>query len=137
MPRLTPQEIADFVANLHDLGDVKGGDLRKLNHADYDRLEQYGALYGDFYRQLQISPAHHFKFWDGILRLTRRKHLDDLKRGTPASFRNLTEVVLRGFGYIIWRANSAWLLPLDQLGEGEELLVYVRQGGPENSANAR
>lgn len=137
MPKLSLEELADFVADLQDLSDVNGSDLRKFNHTEYDRREQYGAFYRDFYRQLQISPDHHFKFWDGILRLARRKHLDDIKRGTPASIKNLTDLVLRGFGYIIWAETSVWLLPFDQLEDGEQPLVYLRKGGPESSANAR
>lgn len=135
MPNLSLEEVASFVADLLDLSDVHGSDLRKFNHTQTSEMESQGAVYKDFYRQLQISSASHDQFYN-VLRATRNKHIDDLKRGSAASIKLLTDLLLRGYGYIVWKEDSSWLLPAHELDEGEHRLTYVRgqrQDIPENA----
>jgi hypothetical protein len=136
MPDLSLEEVATIVADLQDLSDVHGSELRKFNQAQTSQMESQGAVYIDFYRQLQISPALHDQFYS-VLRATRNKHFDDLKRGSAASIRLLTDLLMRGYGYIVWKEGSDWLLPADKLDEGEQRLTYVRGQGQENPEIAR
>lgn len=136
MPDLSPEEVASIVADLQDLRDVHGSELRKFSVTQSSHMESHGALYRDFYRQLQISPVFHNQFYH-VLRATRNKHIEDLKRGTTASIRLLTELLMRGYGYIVWKEGSDWLLPADELDEGEQRLTYVRGQGQDNPEIAR
>src|SRR5271156_5953822 len=71
--------------------------------------------YTEYFNQLQIRPDRHQHFFTGALYPVRQKHLDELKRGTDASMRNLSALFLRGYGYKIWPVDSAWLV--DEPGE--------------------
>ncbi|KAK5053210.1 hypothetical protein LTR84_002184 [Exophiala bonariae] len=133
MPNLSAEEVASLVADTKDLTDVPGTQLRKLNQGQASEKEHQGAIYKDLYRQLQITPALHDRFYLQVLRIVRNKHIDDLKRGSEASIRTLTDLLLRGFGGHVWEEYKGWLLPVDQLDEGEERLNYVR-GDSEHNA---
>lgn len=126
MPNLSDEEIASLVADIEELSDVPSTQLRKLNHRQASEKEHEGALYKDLYRQLQIAPSLHDRFYLQVLRIVRNKHIDDLKRGSEASMRLMTDLLLRGFGSHVWEERKGWLLPVDQLNEGEERLTYVR-----------
>lgn len=137
MPDLSLEDIASIIADFPDLNDVDGSELRKSSQSQFSAKEHQGALYKGFYRQLQLSPALYDRFYLHILRPTRNKHINDLKRGTAASIKLMTDILLRGFGYIVWEARLSWLIPDDQLDEGEERLFYVRGQGHDNPHNAR
>ncbi|EXJ81609.1 hypothetical protein A1O1_07674 [Capronia coronata CBS 617.96] len=120
-----------------DLTDIPGAELRKLPEGDIKENEIYGQVYSNTFRELQIGNDQHERFYDGVIRVIRNKHPEEIKRGTEASLKQLTDLTLRGFGYIVWKEGSTWLIPADELDEDEVRLVHVRGAGIENADNAR
>jgi hypothetical protein len=45
--------------------------------------------------------------------------------------------VLRGYGYIVWKENSEWLLGDADLKQGEVRLTYSRGPGPTDPVNLK
>ncbi|EXJ82392.1 hypothetical protein A1O3_06205 [Capronia epimyces CBS 606.96] len=128
----TPQRSA-----IPDLGDTPSAQLRKVRDQIVKNLESGGELYFDIFRSLQITRDGYQRFFDGVIRVIRNKHMDDLKRGTEASLQHLTDLTLRAFGYIVWTPGSPWLIHDDELPEDEVRLMHVRGAGKENDENAR
>ena len=138
--RAASREPMTDTADVDDLSATSGNDLRKLTDAQVKAAEDYGELYRDLYRQLQIKQSRCDEFYDGILCIVRNKHSDQLKRGTAASIRTVTETLLRGYGYLVWAEDKDFLMASEELDEGEERLVYVRTPREHKnitSANAR
>lgn len=135
--------------NIHSTGAVAGDltetaaqNLRKLSDKDARIREQNGNLYAHHFRQLQIKPEKYHNFYEGSLRVLRNKHIDLLKRGSPASIRQLTDLFVRGNGYLVWTENSIWQLDNSQLDKGEIRLTYQRKAESpgrevDNSRSAR
>jgi hypothetical protein len=109
-----------------DLSDVPGSELRKLTEALICRAEFDGHVYAPVFRQLQIRPDRYYDFHNGVVRVIRVKHSDEIKRSSDASIKNLAGLMLRAFGYIVWAPKSTWLLDETELEEGEARLVYLK-----------
>lgn len=122
---------------LPDLDSIPGHGLRKLPLFEVREREDHGLLYTKFFRELQIRPAKYDDFYDGVIQFSRNKHLADIKLCSNASIKRLTDLLLRAFGYIVWKEGSDWLLEETELAEGEVTLVHVRGEGIENPKNAR
>jgi hypothetical protein len=105
---------------------AEAGELRKLPEASARVSEAHGLLYAAAFRRLQIRPDKHAEFYNGVVRVIRNKHHAQIKRGSDSSFKFISERLLRAFGYIVWVPNSDWLLPDDQLADGEVKLLYSR-----------
>lgn len=132
------EEREDMYDSIPDYSRIPNADLRKVQEPIVQEMERYGELYWDIFRELQISPDNYARFYSGVLRHIRNKHPDEIKGGTAAARKYLTDLVLRGFGYIVWPpSGSDWLIPADELDMGEERLVHVRLAGAENEQNAR
>ncbi|EHY61007.1 hypothetical protein ABEF92_004005 [Exophiala dermatitidis] len=120
-----------------DLVDVPNTLLRKVPEKDVRAAELEGQYYHPIMRQLQIRPDQFDRFYNGVIRHIRNKHTEEIKRNTDASHRQLTTLVLRGFGYIIWTAGSEWTLDDNDLEPDEVRLTHVRGEGKENEENVR
>lgn len=120
----------DAAAN--DLTETAAQSLRKLSDKDARIREQNGNLYAHHFRQLQIKPEKYYNFYDRSLRVLRNKHIDLLKRGSPASIRQLTDLFVRGNGYLVWTENSIWQLDNSELDNGEIRLTYQRRAETPN-----
>ena len=114
---------------LPDLSALSAAELRKVPDATARQFEQDGQFYSTILRQLQIRPDRYTQFYNGVLRPNRNKHDLDIKRCSSASLKNVTGMLLRGYGYIVWKANTPWLLEQSELEEGEVRLVYDRKRG--------
>ncbi|RVX65840.1 hypothetical protein B0A52_10297 [Exophiala mesophila] len=110
-----------------DLTDFSADQLRKLTDKEARIREENGHIYANLFRQLQIKPGKYETFYEGTLRVVRNKHIELLKRGTSASLRTLTDLFLRGHGYLVWTENSIWQLDNSELGDGEVRLTYQRR----------
>ncbi len=111
-----------------DLSTISSGGLRKLTENVVAAIEGHdGSLYHPLYRQLQVKPAKYYDFNNGVVRHIRNKHFVDIKRGSDASIKSISGLVLRGFGHEVWRAGSDWLLEDKDLDEGEVRIVYDRR----------
>ena len=95
-------------------------------------LDESVEDYEEFFQQLQIKPERYQEFFDGIIYVIRQKHLNDLRRGTAASIKSLTNFLLRGYGYVAWPPSSTWLVK----DPGEERLVHVRGGTNDRYASS-
>jgi hypothetical protein len=82
--------------------------------------------YTDLFRNLQLRPELYERFLDGVLKVIRLKNIKELQRGTDASIRHLSSLVLRGYRTIVWKEGSEWLLEDSELDEGEERLLHGR-----------
>ncbi|KAL2397715.1 hypothetical protein ABEF93_003714 [Exophiala dermatitidis] len=120
-----------------DLTDVPNTLLRKVPEKDVRAAELEGQYYHPIMRQLQIRPDQFNRFYNGVIRHIRNKHTEEIKRNTDASHRQLTTLVLRGFGYIIWTAGSEWTLDDNDLEPDEVRFTHVRGEGKENEDNVR
>ncbi|OAP54639.1 hypothetical protein AYL99_11087 [Fonsecaea erecta] len=109
-----------------NLSSVPGSELRKLTDAVIVAAESNGELYAPIFRRLQIRPEKYQIFHSGVVRVIRNRHHKLIQRASDASLRNMTELLLRAFGYIVWKADSEWLLSGPELDQGEDRLVYVR-----------
>ena len=80
-----------------------------------------------------------FSFYNGVIRYMRNKNIAtaDIKRCSAASLKNITTLLLRAFGYIVWPGGSDWLLDEADLEEGEARLVYMRGLGKDHPENLR
>ncbi|EXJ61199.1 uncharacterized protein A1O5_11991 [Cladophialophora psammophila CBS 110553] len=109
-----------------DLSIVPGNELRKLTDSIIVAAESGGELYAPIFRQLQIRPDKHQDFHNGVIRVIRNKHYKQIQRASDRSLKNVTDLLLRAFGYIIWKTSSEWVLAETDLDEEEAKLVYVR-----------
>ena len=107
-----------------DLAAVPANELRKLTEMTVVPVEGNGDLYAPSFRELQVREEKYFDFHNGVVRVIRNKHHEQVKRCTDYSVRHLTDLVLRAFGYIVWSTGSEWLIDEDELDEGEARLVY-------------
>ena len=108
-----------------DLTAVPGAQLRRRAEKKVIAAEENGNFYAPIFRQLQIRPDKYHSFHNGVIRVIRNKHEVEVRRGTDAGIRIVSAFLLRGFGYIVWKEGSDWLLD-DSALEGEERLVYVK-----------
>jgi hypothetical protein len=99
----------------------KGSTLRQRHQQD---INESAADYADLFRTLQIRPDHYERFLDGVLKVLRTKHIKELQRGTDASIKHLSSLVVRGYRTIIWRMGSEWLVGDGELERGEERLLH-------------
>ncbi|KAL2433768.1 hypothetical protein ABEF95_010423 [Exophiala dermatitidis] len=120
-----------------DLTDVPNTLLRKVPEKDVRAAELEGQYYHPIMRQLQIRPDQFDRFYNGVIRHIRNKHTEEIKRNTDASHRQLTTLLLRGFGYLIWTSGSEWTLDDNDLEPGEVRMTHVRGEGKENDENVR
>ncbi len=112
-------------AGLSATNDRLGGNTLRLRRVSNESTNNYTP----FLRSLQIKSSQQQRFLTGVLVVIRQKHLTDLKRGTEAGVRQLTTLLLRGFGNIVWTKNATeWLIEDEELDEGEERLIYKRAG---------
>ncbi|KIW93136.1 uncharacterized protein Z519_05741 [Cladophialophora bantiana CBS 173.52] len=109
-----------------DLSIVPGTELRKLTDNIIVVAESGGKLYAPIFRQLQIRPDKHQDFHNGVIRVIRNKHYKQIQRASDRSLKNVTDLLVRAFGYIIWKTSSEWVLDETDLDEEEAKLVYVR-----------
>ncbi|KIX96628.1 uncharacterized protein Z520_07894 [Fonsecaea multimorphosa CBS 102226] len=114
------------LSSFADLRGVPGTELRKLTDIAIIAAESNGELYAPIFRQLQIRADKYQDFHSGVIRILRNKHHKIIQRGTDASVRDMTDFLLQGFGYIIWKADSDWVLDETDLDEGEAKLIYVK-----------
>lgn len=119
----TPPPQTPFIL---DLSTIPGNNLRRLPEVTVVGLESDGEFYSRIFRQLQIRPDKHQDFHNGVIRVIRNKHHAQVKRGSDASRKTLTELLLRAFGYIIWKVDSEWLIDRSNLEEGETRLSYLK-----------
>ncbi|KIW25357.1 uncharacterized protein PV07_08542 [Cladophialophora immunda] len=109
-----------------DLSSVPGNELRKLTDSVIIAAESNGGLYAPIFRQLQIRADKQQDFHSGVIRVIRNRHHKLIQRASDASLKSLTDFLLRAFGYIIWKADSDWVLDKTDLDEGEAKLIYVK-----------
>ncbi|KAJ9614000.1 hypothetical protein H2200_002136 [Cladophialophora chaetospira] len=114
--------------DIPDLSSVPGSELRRLTENIAASIEGHdGAIYHSIYRQLQIRPDKYYDFNNGVVRFTRNKHFAEIRKGTNAGIRMATGLLLRGFGFKVWRKGSDWLIDESELDEGEARFVYERK----------
>jgi hypothetical protein len=101
----------------------KGSTLRQRHQLN---INESVDDYADLFRNLQLRPELYERFSDGVLRVIRQKNIKELQRGTDASIRHLSSLVLRGYRTIVWKEGSEWLLEDSELDEGEERLLQGR-----------
>ena len=129
-------------SSIPDLSAIERGQLRKLPESEVKLREQNGLLYSDIFRQLQLKPLKYFDFWNGILRVLRSNHYDEIQRGSASVYKQFSNRLLRGYGTIVWVTQvEEWLIDAADLDEGEARLTYrkPRAGRPASdvSENAR
>lgn len=101
----------------------KGSALRQRHPLN---INESADNYTDLFRSLQLQPELYERFLDGVLKVIRQKNIKELHRGTDASIRHLSSLVLRGYRTIVWKEGSEWLLEDLELDEGEERLLHGR-----------
>ena len=101
----------------------KGSTLRQRHQRN---INESVDDYADLFRNLQLRPEFYERFSDGVLKVIRQKNIKDLQRGTDASIRHLSSLVLRGYRTIVWKKGSEWLLEDLELDQGEERLLQGR-----------
>jgi hypothetical protein len=101
----------------------KGSTLRQRHQLN---INESVDDYADLFRNLQLRPELYERFLDGVLKVIRQKNIKELQRGTVASIRHLSSLVLRGYRTIVWKGGSEWLLDDSELDEGEERLLHGR-----------
>jgi hypothetical protein len=101
----------------------KGSALRQRHQLN---INESADDYTDLFRSLQLQPELYERFLDGVLKVIRQKNIKELQRGTDASIRHLSSLVLRGYRTIVWKEGSEWLLGDLELDEGEERLLHGR-----------
>jgi hypothetical protein len=106
------------------VGDRPKGSTLRLRHQL--NVNESVDDYADLFRNLQLRPELYERFSDGVLKVIRQKNIKELQRGTDASIRHLSSLVLRGYRTIVWKEGSEWLLEDSELDEGEERLLHGR-----------
>jgi len=101
----------------------KGSTLRQRHQLN---INESVDDYADLFRNLQLRPEFYERFSDGVLKVIRQKNIKELQRGTDASIRHLSSLVLRGYRTIVWKKGSEWLLEDSELDQGEERLLQGR-----------
>lgn len=109
-----------------DLSAVRAQDLRNLSESEIVSREDWGRAYTNTFRTLQLRPEMYERFYNGVLRVVRKKHITDIKRGTDFAYRTTTTALIRGFGYLIWCKDSTWLLDEHEFEQGESRIIYVK-----------
>jgi hypothetical protein len=104
-------------------GRPKGSTLRQRHQLN---INESINDYVDLFRNLQLRPELYTRFLDGVLKVIRQKNIKELQRGTDASIRHLSSLLLRGYRTIVWKEGSEWLLEDSELDEGEERLRHGR-----------
>jgi hypothetical protein len=129
--------IAQSSVLIPDLSFIEKGQLRKVPDAQVRLIEQHGQLYRDIFRQLQLKPRKQFDFWDGVLRVLRNNHYDELQRGTASVYKLFSNRLLRGYGTIVWVTQAdEWLIDAVELREGEGRLTYKKPHGTRPASDA-
>ncbi|KAK5551240.1 hypothetical protein LTR46_010722 [Exophiala xenobiotica] len=132
-----PEPIADSLASIPDLSFIEKGQLRKVPDAQVRLIEQHGQLYRDIFRELQLKQRKQFNFWDGVLRVLRSNHYDELQRGTASVYKLFSNRLLRGYGTIVWVTQAdEWLIDAVELREGEDRLTYKKPHGTRPASDA-
>ncbi|KIX05097.1 uncharacterized protein Z518_05969 [Rhinocladiella mackenziei CBS 650.93] len=116
----------DTAQTSNDLSGLGADKVTKLSEVLSRNNEVQGLAYDTIYQQLQIRPEKRQEFYNGVIRNIRNKHHVEIKRGTDTSIKNISNLLLRAFGYLVWAPDSAWLVDIADLDEGETRLVYVR-----------
>ncbi|KIW58983.1 hypothetical protein PV05_03471 [Exophiala xenobiotica] len=121
----TPETGPTAVSSIPDLSAIDRGQLRRLPESEVRLIEQHGQLYSDIFRKLQLKPGKYFDFWNGVLRVLRSNHLDEIQRGTASVYKQFSNRLLRGYGTIVWVSQvDEWLIDAADLDEGEDRLTY-------------
>lgn len=121
----TPETGPTAVSSIPDLSAIDRGQLRRLPESEVRLIEQHGQLYSDIFRKLQLKPGKYFDFWNGVLRVLRSNHLDEIQRGTASVYKQFSNRLLRGYGTIVWVSQGdEWLIDAADLDEGEDRLTY-------------
>jgi len=118
--------------SIPDLSPLSSKDITKLPEHAYRRIENGGRIYSDILRELQIAPAYYSDFLNLCILPIRRKHWVEIRRCSEASLRHMSDLMLRGYGYVVWKENSPWLVT--DLEPGEERLVHIKMAAREENA---
>lgn len=125
-----------------EIDEAKGKNLRLKSAAEIEGPdgEDHGRVYSEMLRQLQINPPVQQDWFTQNLKTIRNKKWarNLLARGDTDSLNTLSNKCLTALGNLTWSAgNRQWLIPQEQLDEGEQPLIYKPPGQRRNGDHDR